>query len=92
MKLTTIALSSLLMLSSTLALAQQAGGSSDATAAGGAHGWTGRGWFLECRQGRHDKPRRRAGQLARLRIGRRLGHYRWRCDRWTGWDWIFQCH
>ena len=56
MKLTTIALASVLTLGSTPAFAQ-AGSSNDAAAAGGATGDRGRGWFLHRSQGRYDRPR-----------------------------------
>jgi hypothetical protein len=49
------------------------------------------GWFLQRRQERCDGSPRHGGHLARLRVGRRRGHYRWRCDRWTRRGWIFQC-
>ena len=52
MKLTTIALASVLTLGSTLAFAQ-AGSSSDATAR-----WRGRGWFFHRSQGRRDGSQR----------------------------------
>jgi hypothetical protein len=91
MKFTTIALSSFLMLSPTLALAQGSS-SGDAAAAGGATGGPAGAGSSSAVKSDTDKPQRRAGQRQGPRVGRRFGHYRWRCDRWTGWGWIFQCN